>query len=158
MIRPYAPNDLETIAAIGDRAWRGIYRMFGQAYGEELFAILVPDRNTSKGDQIRSHCQRHPDQVFVCQEQDRIVGFVTFRLDLDKKIGTIGNNAVDPDCGLKGIGQQLYAAVLSHFKEQGMTYAQVRTGLDPAHAPARRAYQRAGFDISHQDVTYFKKL
>ncbi|MBT4097360.1 MAG: GNAT family N-acetyltransferase, partial [Gemmatimonadetes bacterium] len=34
----------------------------------------------------------------------------------------------------------------------------VGTGLDDAHAPARRAYERAGFDIAQQDVTYYKKL
>ncbi len=158
MIRPYQPDDLETIAAIGDRAWRGIYRMFRQAYGDELFALLVPDETTSKSEQIRSHCRRHPQWVFVCQEQDRIVGFVTFRLDQDQLIGQIGNNAVDPECGLKGIGQQMYTAVLQHFKDQGMRFAQVHTGLDEAHAPARRAYERAGFAISHRDVTYFKKL
>lgn len=158
MIRPFGPTDLETIAAIGDRAWRGIHQMFRQAYGDALFAALVPNEKISKGEQIRTHCQRHPDWVFVCEEEGRIVGFVTFRLDPDKKIGAIGNNAVDPDCGLKGIGQQMYAAVLTHFKAQGMAFAQVQTGLDEAHAPARRAYQRAGFDISHQDVTYFKKL
>ena len=39
-----------------------------------------------------------------------------------------------------------------------MTYAKVATGLDDAHAPARRAYERAGFDIKVEDVTYYKKL
>ena len=158
MIRPYAQDDLDTIADIGDRAWRGIYRMFRSAYGDELFAIMVSDEHTSKGEQIRAHCQRHPEWVFVCEEQGRIVGFATFRLDADEKIGEIGNNAVDPECGLKGIGQQLYGAVLQHFAEQGMRFAKVRTGMDEAHAPARRAYERAGFDIRHEDVTYFKNL
>ena len=158
MIRPYAQDDLDTIADIGDRAWRGIYRMFRSAYGDELFAIMVSDEHTSKGEQIRAHCQRHPEWVFVCEEQGRIVGFATFRLYADEKIGEIGNNAVDPECGLKGIGQQLYGAVLQHFAEQGMRFAKVRTGMDEAHAPARRAYERAGFDIRHEDVTYFKNL
>ena len=52
----------------------------------------------------------------------------------------------------------MYRAVLAHFKERGMRFAKVQTGLDPAHAPARRAYELAGFDIRHEDVTYFKKL
>jgi ribosomal protein S18 acetylase RimI-like enzyme len=65
---------------------------------------------------------------------------------------------VDPDCGLKGIGQQMYGAVFDYFRAHGMTYAQVQTGLDDAHARARRAYERAGFDIAHQDVTYYRKL
>ena len=39
-----------------------------------------------------------------------------------------------------------------------MAYAKVHTGLDDAHARARRAYERAGFDISHQEVNYYLKL
>jgi len=118
----------------------------------------VPEPATSKGNQIRSHCQRHPEWTFVAEEQGRIVGFVTFRLDRDSQIGVIGNNAVDPDCGLKGIGQQMYAAVLDHFRQQGMKAAKVGTGLDWAHAPARRAYERAGFDRKHENVTYWQTL
>jgi len=158
VIRPYLPDDLEIIAEIGNRAWRGIYRMFRKAYGDKLFSILAPNEKTSKGEQIRAHCRRHPEWVFVCEEEGRIVGFVAFRLDAEKKIGEIGNNAVDPECNLKGIGQQMYGAVLQYFKEKGMQFAKVHTGLDEAHAPARRAYERAGFDICHEDVTYFKEL
>jgi len=34
----------------------------------------------------------------------------------------------------------------------------VHTGLDYAHAAARRAYERAGFNIRHEDVDYYMKL
>ena len=52
----------------------------------------------------------------------------------------------------------MYAAVLDHFRSQGMLYAKVVTGMDYAHEPARRAYERAGFNIRHEDVTYYMKL
>ena len=48
--------------------------------------------------------------------------------------------------------------VLAHFPEQGMRFAEVRTGLDEAHAPTRRAYEWARFNIRHEDVAYFKTL
>lgn len=158
MIRPFRPDDLDTLADIGNRAWKPIYDMFRQVYGDDLYPLAVPDPDNAKGDQIRSHCQRAPEWVFVAEEEDRIVGFATCRLDRDSKTGEIGNNAVDPDCGLKGIGQQLYAAVLAYFRQEGMAAAKVGTGLDWAHAPARRAYERAGFNIKHENVTYWQKL
>jgi hypothetical protein len=34
----------------------------------------------------------------------------------------------------------------------------VDTGLDHAHAPARKAYKSAGFNIRHESVVYYKKL
>lgn len=158
MIRPFRPDDLDTLADIGNRAWKPIYDMFRQVYGDDLYPLAVPDPDNAKGDQIRSHCQRAPEWVFVAEEEGRVVGFVTFRLDRDSKIAEIGNNAVDPDCGLKGIGQQMYAAALDYFRQEGMEAAKVGTGLDWAHAPARRAYERAGFDLKHENVTYWQKL
>ena len=159
MIRAYRPEDLPVLMDIGNRAWRKIYDMFEATYGSELFSILVPDRTKVKGEQVHRHCLQHPDWVYVCEEDDgRTVGFATFLLDPERGIGEIGNNAVDPECGLKGRGQQMYRAILDRFRAEGMKYAKVTTGMDPAHGPARRAYERAGFDIHHENVTYYKKI
>lgn len=158
MIRAFKPDDLPTITEIANRAWRGIYAMFKERYGEELFRLVVPDEATAKGSQVERHCEAHPDWILVCERDGRIVGFVTFRLDAARKIGVIGNNARHPDCHEKGVGQEMYAAVFERFREEGMLFAKVDTGLDCAHAPARGAYERAGFDISHEDVTYYMKL
>lgn len=158
MIRNYKIEDLPVIMDIANRAWQGIYDMYLDAYGKELFEIITPDRLTVKGEQIQSHCKKHPDWIFICEEEEKIVGFATFHIDSEKKIGEIGNNAVDPGCGLKGIGQQMYKAVLERFSREGMKYAKVGTGLDPAHAPARRAYERAGFNIKTENVVYYKRL
>ncbi len=158
MIRSYRPADLPRLQEIGNKAWRGIYTMFKERYGDELFSLRVPAPQTVKGEQIESHCAVHPDWVYVCEENGRVIGFVTFMLDPQFKIGEIGNNAVDPDCGVKGVGQQMYQMVFERFRKEGMRFAKVATGLDEAHAPARRAYERAGFDIHHEDITYFKKL
>ena len=158
MIRPYMPEDLATIMDIGNRAWRGIHKMFREIYGEELLRVIYADTATVKGEQIKLHCQTHPEWVYICEEGGRIVGFITFHLDQEKRIGKFGNNAVDPRCGLKGIGQQMYQAVLGYFRDQGMTFATVATGADHAHAPARKAYERAGFNIRHERVAYFMKL
>lgn len=158
MIRKYRPEDLDIVMDIGNRAWSNIYKMFRESYGDELLELIVPDVATAKGEQVKSHCIRHPDWTFICEEEERVVGFIIFTLDKESKIGTIGNNAKDPDCDLKGIGQQMYEAVFECFREHGMLYAKVHTGLDYAHAPARRAYKRAGFNISHEDVDFYMKL
>ena len=158
MIRRYKTEDLPFIVSIGRRAWINIYDMYRNTYGSELFSLLIPNRDTAKEEQINHHALHHPDWIYVCEEKEKIVGFITFSIDQERKIGQMGNNAVDPECVLKGIGQQMYSAVFKRFKEEGLLYAQVRTGLDDAHLRARRAYERAGFNIKIEDVTYFKKL
>ena len=134
MVRDCGPRDLQTLKDIGNLAWRGIHRMYRETYGEELFGILVPKPDTVKGGQIEAHCAAHPDWVVVCEEGSRIVGFATYSIDAARRIEEIGNNALDPDCGLKGIGQQMYAEVF------------------------RRANGPAGFTIRKEDVTYHMKL
>jgi ribosomal protein S18 acetylase RimI-like enzyme len=158
MIRPYRADDLPVIMDIANRAWAPIFDMYERVRGEELFLLLTPDRHTVKGEQVRAHAERSPETLLVCEEAGCVVGFITYHLDRDKGIGTIGNNAVDPACGLKGMGQQMYQAVFARFRQEGMRFAKVTTGLDEAHARARRAYERAGFNVRQEDVTYYRKL
>lgn len=158
MIRPYAAGDLDAVVALANAAWQDIYAMFRGQYGDELFDLLVPDASTAKGEQVRRTCQQHPDRVLVCELEGVCVGFVTFRLDAASGLGEIGNNAVKPAWRGHGIGQKMYAAALDRMRDQGMRFARVRTGLDEAHGPARRAYERAGFNIRHENVEYFMKL
>ncbi len=39
-----------------------------------------------------------------------------------------------------------------------MIYTMVMTGLDDAHAPARRAYEKAGFDKHIENIRYYREL
>lgn len=158
MIRGYKKGDLPVMVAIARNAWKSIYNMYRDTYGDELFSLLIPDKDTAKEQQINHHVLHHPDWIYICEENGTIAGFITFSIDHERKIGQIGNNAVDQECGLKGIGQQMYSAVFQRFKDDGIFYAQVTTGLDDTHLRARRAYERAGFNIKKEDITYFKKL
>ena len=81
-----------------------------------------------------------------------------FYLDYKRRLGSISNNASDPLAGEKGVGHEMYTFVLDYFRKEGMKVAMVHTGLDEAHAPARRAYERMGFDKTVPEVLYFKEL
>jgi ribosomal protein S18 acetylase RimI-like enzyme len=158
MVRSYRSEDLAWLMETANKAWCGINASYRRAYGDELFVLLVPNEHTRKGEEMRGICREHPENVFVCEENGRRAGFIHLVFDRTRRIGEIGNNAVDPECGLKGIGQQMYHFAFERFRAEGMGYATVQTGLDEGHAPARRAYERAGFDISHSKITYYRKL
>lgn len=160
-IRDLQPGDVDTLVEIAIAAWAPIYGHFRETMGDDLFLSLYPDWPAIKGGQIRQDCDpdsRWPMQVLVAEEGGRIVGFVTFRTNRETSLGEIGNNAVWPECRGRGIAPRLYDAALQRMREQGMRYARVRTGLDPAHAPARRAYEKAGFDIALPAVDYYRAL
>lgn len=158
MIRPYRPEDLEAVMDIANRAWQSIYDSYANTYGAELTHCLVPDRATAKGEEVRSQCEQHPECAWVHEEDGTIAAFLTFRIDEDKKIGTICNNAVSPEFRGRGIGRQMYRKVLDLFKEKGMRFAKVLTGSDEGHAPARKAYESVGFNIKWPTVNYYMRL
>jgi len=157
-IRQYKNDDLQAIMNIGNQAYQYIYANLARIYGKELFEFLFPNEKTKtmKGLQIKEFCEKHPQWVYVCEKKGRIVGFITFLLKKNDRIGILGDNAVDPNCGLKGIGQQMYKAVLNYFKQQGMLYAEVRTDMD--NIPATKAYTCTGFNIKREQIIYYKKL
>ncbi len=158
MIRAYEEKDLDAVIAIANRAWAPINAAYRALYGEELFQRIFPNAETRAGVNLQRDMEAHPGQTIVCASSGRVIAFCNYWMEEDKKVGVVGYNAVDPECGLKGIGQEMYAWVLSEFRRKGMLYARVLTGLDEGHARARRAYERAGFNISHGSVTYYKKL
>jgi N-acetylglutamate synthase-like GNAT family acetyltransferase len=113
MIRNCRQEDMDCVGRLADAAWMGIYAMFRERYGEELFNLVTPNSHTSKSEQVLNYFRLHPDWIFVCEREGSVVGFITFFMHREKKLGEIYNNAVDPACGQKGVGQEMYAAVLN---------------------------------------------
>lgn len=72
-------------------------------------------------------------------------------------MGEMSMIAVDPDFQRGGIAAELIRHALDRFKQKGMTTAMVETGGDPGHAPARRAYESAGFRL-YPVARYFTAL
>ena len=158
MIRLFQPSDLEPMVAIARKAWKKIFEGFRQQLGDELYTILYGNRLQDKRYQLTEFTAKFPRQCYVCERNGKIVGFVTFGLNRETKTGILTNNAADPDSGEKGIGQEMYAAVFERMRQEGMIAVTVSTGLDEGHAPARRAYERAGFEKHLDSVTYCKML
>ena len=83
---------------------------------------------------------------------------MSFTIDADKRTGEIGLNAVHPEHAGRGIGTEMYEHVMARMKERGLALATVGTGGDPSHAPARRAYEKAGFGREIPSVTLYRLL
>ena len=158
MIRPYKKDDLEIMVQIAYKAWAKIFEGFRKDLGEDLYNILYNIPSQDKRVQLTNFMEKYPDWCFICERNGKVVGFATFYLDNDRKVGLLLNNAADPECGEKGVGQEMYQAVFERFKAEGMRAAMVTTGLDDAHGPARKAYERAGFKRRAEQVCYMMDL
>jgi len=157
-IGPAQPNDVDAVCGIAQVAWEPIHDHMVHALGDDLHEVLSPSWKEAKARQIRRQFDDMPDWVLVVRDAAAVVAFVTFAIDAEKSVGTIRNNAVGRDHQGRGIATAMYQHVLSLFREAGLRYASVTTGLDPGHAPARKAYGKAGFNLRREDVTYYQRL
>ena len=95
---------------------------------------------------------------YVALLDGKVVGYISYHIHEETKTGEIVGNAVSAEARGMGIGPKMYQFVLDKMREEGMIFARVHTGLDDGHAPARRAYEKAGFEKNLPSVDYFMKL
>lgn len=158
VIRPFDPADMPRLQAIREAAFTPIFAAFRAMLGEDLYALAQ-----ARDDQNQSallDALAAPDSgwsVFVADRSGETVGFVSTQCDPDTLMGEVGLNAVDPAHAGHGIGTAMYDFAVAHLKSSGMRVATVSTGGDPSHAPARRAYQKAGF-TSHIPSVWMCRL
>jgi ribosomal protein S18 acetylase RimI-like enzyme len=159
VIRDFRQDETETLVRIAVAAWEPVYVEFRRVVGDALFHAMYPTWQDDKARQIRSACR--PDRtsrVLVAELRGEVVGFVTFYERRHPSVAEIGNNAVHPDYQNRGVATRLYERVFDELRAAGVRFVKVETGGDRAHAPARRAYEKVGFDRAYPGVTYFREL
>ena len=98
----------------------------------------------------------HALGVFVYEEGEEILGYITCRIDMESKIGWIPNMAVVPDSQGQGIGKQLMNQAFAYFRETGMEVAKIET-LDQ-NPVGQVFYPSMGFEEMARQIHYAKKL
>ncbi len=141
---------------IAIQAWTPIREEFKNLLGDELYNPLFADWQEGKKEEVRVSLSSGRGYVAVCDGE--VLGFISYVVNSDAKVGTVGVNAVSSSARGMGIGPKMYEFILAKMREEGMLYATVHTGLDDAHAPARRAYEKAGFVKNLPSVNYYQKL
>jgi N-acetylglutamate synthase-like GNAT family acetyltransferase len=156
MIRPAVEEDVPEIRRI-------IIAAFGKDtihyLLEEKFGVLGGKSwDDRKAEEIESSYRQHPDRILVTELGGKVVGFASFSLDTERKMGVVENNAVDPEYQNSGIGSAQIERILDIFREMDMELAEVVTGLGPGYTPARRMYEKCGFVPTQERVLYHRSL
>ena len=155
-IRPATEADAEAVVAIAIAEWEAIYQGYRAQLGDEIFYRFFPDHKAQKASNVLANLAS--GTMYVTECDGRIAGFIHYVYDAKSRIGTISNNAVSGEFRGMGIGPRQYEFVFGLLREQGAIGVRVTTGLDDAHAPARHAYEKAGFKANTQSITYYKEL
>ena len=159
-IRPLRADDIDAVVEFSLRAWQPVFESFIRVMGPEIYRRLYPDWTSVQAAAVAETCRAEGNQVWVAEAGGRPVGFVAVvvhRLNRETESGEIYMIAVDPDCQNQGIGLALVDFAVDRITELGISLAEIGTGGDPGHAPARRVYERAGFTPMPL-VRYYKAL
>ena len=158
-IRTFEPDDLPKLHEIREAAFKPVFESFRRIVGEEIAPVAFASAEREQAEWLDRICEAGSEHdVFVIACGPDIVAFCSVSLDRDSKVGEIGLNAVQPDHQGKGIGTVMFEYALERMREAGMRVATVGTGGDPSHAPARRAYQKAGFGPALPSLHLYRSL
>lgn len=158
-IRPFEPRDLPALQDIRRRAFEPVFESFREIVGGDIAAIAFAHADAEQAKLLDDICMAGSGHhVHVVTLGDEVVGFVSFTVDPERRMGEIGLNAVHPDHAGRGVGTWMYEQVVRRMKALGMVLATVGTGGDPSHAAARRAYEKAGFGAAIPSVHLYRLL
>lgn len=145
-MREASEHDLPVLEQIRAAAFAPVFASFRKLLGDSLYEIVQAREDEAQSELLTSLlAPGSPWRLYAAEKSGRLVGFVALRLDQESRVGEIGLNAVHPDHAGRGVGTLMYEFALSRMEAGGMRAATVATGGDESHAPARRAYEKAGF-------------
>ncbi|MDX2236989.1 MAG: GNAT family N-acetyltransferase [Hyphomonadaceae bacterium] len=156
-IRPFEPADFDRLDAIRAEAFAPIFTSFRALLGDDIAAIALRNAEREQRALLDSFCAGAA-HTFVAVDEGRIIGFVCATLDGAQGVGEIALDAVAPEAAGRGVGSALIAHALAFMRAEGMRAAVVGVGGDESHAPARRAYEKAGFRAGIPSLHLYRAL
>jgi len=154
MIRRYCTTDLETLHQITVICFEHV--SIDKNIEDHFGIVGGVDWGTRKVLHIDADAEANPNGIFVAEIEDKVVGYITTRIDTITKIGQIPNLAVLPDFQQKGLGQQLVQVALDYFKAEGMAMAKIET---LAQNPVGTTfYPKMGFVEVTRQIHYVQSL
>lgn len=158
VIEPYDDSRLEAVIRLSLRAWAPVFESLREAMIPAVYrAFYRDDWRAAQRRAIESVCTDDSAHVWVALERSETAGFIALKLHPDDRMGEIYMIAVDPAFQRRGVALALMNHAAGWFKNAGMLIMMAETGADPGHAPARRAYESAGF-TPLAVARYFKSL
>ena len=155
-IIPFSEEYTTAVAELTVEAWTPIREEYRRLLGDGLYALEFENWKEEKTQKVLE--MMRSGRGYVALLDGELAGFIHYGISENGISGEIGNNAVSSKFRGQGVAQEMYSFVIEQMKREGVEYATVVTGLDEAHAPARRSYEKAGFDRGLQSVKYYKKI
>jgi GNAT superfamily N-acetyltransferase len=157
-IIPYEPAHEAEVLDLAIAAWAPVFAQTRQAVPAFVFDAFYPAgwERRQRAD-IAALLRDAPAGFWLAVRGGRVAGFVGLRLHPEDRMGEIVIIATLPAEQGRGIGRALMSHAEQKIRDAGMRMVMVETVDDPGHAPARRAYEGAGYE-RWPVARYFKRL
>ena len=153
-IRLYQPSDLTEIKRMTVEAFDGI--AIDQRVEEQLGVLHGQDWRSRKARHIDDDVEANPAGVFVAEEDGRLLGYITTRLEPAIGKGRIPNLAVIPEARGQGVGRHLIEHALDYFRREGMSFAMIETMA--YNEVGNHLYPACGFVEIARQVHFARRL
>lgn len=154
IIRLYESGDLDELRRMTVEGFEGI--AIDQNVEKALGAIGGHDWRWRKARHVDEDVDANPAGVFVAEEDGKVLGYISTRIDRDAGKGRIPNLAVDETARGRGIGRRLIAHALEYFRREGMAFAMIETMAN--NPVGQHLYPSCGFIETGRQIHYAIKL
>jgi len=153
-IRLYEPADLESIKRLTIDAFSGV--TLEQSIEEGLGLLAGHDWRWRKARHIDEDVMGNPGGIFVAESENRIIGYITTRIDREAGKGRIPNLAVVEQFRGRGVARQLIERALEYFRAEGLEYAVIETMAQ--NLAGNYLYPACGFIEVARQVHFARRL
>jgi ribosomal protein S18 acetylase RimI-like enzyme len=159
LIRTFEPGDLARLTELTIDTFGPFYEnSFRPLVGEVIFTRQHGRwREDYRALLAALHAPERGKHVAVADSGGVIAGYAGWEIDLSREHGRITILAVGADHRRGHLGTALCEHAFSHMRARGAVYAEIGTGGDAFHAPARALYESLGC-IKVPAAVYFREL
>ena len=153
-IRLYQSGDLDELKRMTVEGFEGI--AIDQNVERALGIVGEHDWRWRKARHVDEDIEANPSGVFVAEENGRVLGYISTRIEREAGTGRIPNLAVAKAARGRGIGRQLIGHALDYFRREGMAFAMIETMVN--NPVGQHLYPSCGFVETGRQIHYAAKL
>ncbi len=153
-IRLFQWTDLEELKRITIEGFEGT--AIDQNVEVALGVIGTHDWRWRKARHVEEDVAANPNGFFVAEQEGRILGYVSTRIDRATSKGRIPNLAVDKSARNGGIGRRLIQHALDYLRSEQMAFVMIETMVN--NPVGQHLYPACGFVEVGRQIHYAVKL
>jgi len=153
-IRLCQSSDLAELQRLTIEGFDGI--AIDQSVEKALGPVGRRDWRWRKAHDIVEDIAANPAGIFVAEDDGRLLGYISTRIERESGRGRIPNLAVERGAQGRGLGRRLIEHALEYFRREGMTFAMIETVT--SNPVGQHLYPSCGFTEVARQIHYAMKL